>query len=215
MRLSAKLYSISALLLIGFVPAYDAAGEEWLVDFSSGNFETTDGQKPLESWGAKVELDDLDKPAVQLSGGGRLSYPAADWNGNEIISPLKGRIAFEFWPQIGQTSYFAAFDSENIVIYARKRDSRLRVVLTLEDDTKVHLASPDPLPVESWNKIVLEWDFSKSVDQVELWIDDTLVDSASTPATQLKPSSLTSFTWGMYHWGGNPWNGRYHNLKIN
>ncbi|AHF94683.1 hypothetical protein OPIT5_23375 [Opitutaceae bacterium TAV5] len=213
-----KKISISTLILAATTLSHAA---EWSVTFEN-KFTANTGQSPSNAWQAKLTESGRDGRAALLEGGGRLTYQNTHNTAKSdkaatpvpIISPVAGKIEFDFHPYQGSQHYNAAFDAGSILIFATQDRPLLRVTLKLTDAKDINLVAADhPLTFGSWNRIALEWDLTKAADQIVLSIDDKIVTRATTTATRLKDPD-THFTWGMFKWGGNPWNGIYDNLKI-
>ncbi|MDR1280322.1 MAG: hypothetical protein LBK99_05825 [Opitutaceae bacterium] len=206
------------LILAAITPGYAA---EWSVDFEN-KFTATTGQTPSNTWQAKLTGNGRNGHAALLEGSGRLTYKNTNNTKNPdntatpvpIIPLVTGKIEFDFQPYQGANHYNAAFDADCILIFSKQNSPLLRVTLKLADTKDITLVATDhPLAFGNWNHITLEWDLTRTADQIILSIDDKIVTRATTTATRLKnPGS--HFTWGMFHWGGNPWNGIYDNLKI-
>lgn len=213
--MNTKIYTRLVVLLTVVISSCSVMAGSWQVNFDNNKFDTVAGQAPVNAWGAKLTDQGPSGPAALLSDKGRLTYPGTDEAGINIIPLVRGKLEFDFAPDKGQNAHYAAFDSGNILLSAKQGDSRLRVTLNLNDGSKLNLITHEPLAQGNWSRVTLEWNFGKTVDQVVLSINGVVVDRGNkTKATGLKVSSTKNFTWGMFHWGGNPWNGMYDNLRI-
>ncbi|MDP0497662.1 MAG: LamG-like jellyroll fold domain-containing protein [Verrucomicrobiota bacterium JB024] len=189
------------------------AGYGWTVSFDNG-FTSDTGQDPVNTWQAKKVDTGVTGPGVLLEKAGRLSYASKDESGAFIIAPVAGCVEFDFLPREPGTMIYAAFDSGNIRITGHGKGVQLNAVLALNNGEKAKLVAPGgTIKIGEWNRVTLRYDLLKPKSQISLEVNGVVVAVATVTGTRLADGD-DKFHWGVYGWGGNPWNGIYDNLKI-